>query len=247
MAKWKVDINCDVGEGVGNEAELFPYISSCNIACGGHAGDANTIRKVMKLARDHGVRVGAHPSYPDKANFGRVPMDVSLEALKESVLEQLNTFEEIADNLNIPISHIKPHGALYNQIASDTELAQWFLEVMTECRMSKRIYAPYGSAIDVLAPSKKIEVSHEVFADRNYDSLGRLVSRSRKDALIIEPEQVLNHILPMIKKGEILSVDGEVIKTKADTFCVHGDTPEAMEILHYLSRELPKHDVALNT
>ncbi|WP_422860073.1 5-oxoprolinase subunit PxpA [Flagellimonas sp. S174] len=246
MKKWYVDLNCDVGEGIGNEAQLFPHISSCNIACGGHAGESSSIFEIIGLAKRHTVKIGAHPSYPDKLNFGRKVMDISKDALRNSLSEQLSMFGKIAKQQEIPVNHIKPHGALYNQIAKDAELAKLFLEVVNESDLTKKIYALSGSQVALLAKTFKIEVCCEAFADRNYNSDGTLVPRTHKDALISKPGKVLQHVLPMIQNREIRTLSGETLRIQVDTICVHGDTPSALQILQYLSKELPKHNIVLS-
>lgn len=246
MGNWEVDFNCDVGEGVGNEAQLFPFISSCNIACGGHAGDESTMDSIIKLAMTHHIKIGAHPSYPDKANFGRKVLDISPSDLKRSLKAQLATFAKIVNELGANVNHIKPHGALYNQIAKDEELAKLFLEVVQESGLPQRIYALPNSKVALLAKRYGIEVFYEAFADRNYNDDGSLVSRTRINALISAPSDVLQHILPMIQKGEVVTLSKKHLKIRADTICVHGDTPTALEILQYLSVELPKHHILLN-
>jgi len=132
MGQFKIDINCDVGEGVGNEADIFPFISSCNIACGGHAGDQETMLKVAYLAKKHNLKVGSHPSYPDKANFGREVMDISDQNLIQSIRKQLADFDEVLKQEQISLHHIKAHGALYNQTAKDEELAKAYLDAIDD-------------------------------------------------------------------------------------------------------------------
>ncbi|MEM9076051.1 MAG: 5-oxoprolinase subunit PxpA [Bacteroidota bacterium] len=246
MEKWPVDFNCDVGEGIGNEAELFPFISSCNIACGGHAGDETSIRDIIRLANTHDVKIGAHPSYPDKENFGRKVMDIANNRLKQSLSMQLSIFHKISKELDIMVHHIKAHGALYNKIAKDIDLAALFLEVVQQSDLPQRIYAQPGSEVARLAIARGIEVCYEAFADRNYNEDGSLVSRTHENALISKPEHVLKHILPIIQKGKVATVSGKIIKMRTDTICVHGDTPTALQILEYLSKELRKHNVVLS-
>ncbi|MEM0933475.1 MAG: 5-oxoprolinase subunit PxpA [Bacteroidota bacterium] len=246
MEPWYIDINCDLGEGIGNEAQILPLISSCSIACGGHAGNKDTLFEIMRLAKEHGVQVGAHPSYPDKVNFGRKTMDISFHDLKKSLHQQLHLFQAVSEELNVPVSHIKPHGALYNQVAKDESLALFFLEVVKNTGLCKRIYAPYGSVIADLAAKEGIAVSFETFGDRNYTEDGNLVSRTNPNALILQPKRVLQHILPMIKKGALFTMFQKKIETRTDTICIHGDTETALKILLYLSKELPKHNVLLN-
>ncbi len=246
MKPFVIDINCDVGEGVGNEPDLFPYISSCNIACGGHAGDEATMRSIAALAQPHQVKIGAHPSYPDKPNFGREVMDISNEALSASIKNQLATFDGILEEINGKLHHIKAHGALYNETAKNEELAQNYLNAISEYRTRAIVYVPYGSVIASLAKAQGFELWFEGFADRNYNPDLSLVSRKSDKALIHRPEEVLNHVLPMICENRVLTISDQLVPIEVQTLCVHGDTSSALEILMYLSTELPNHQVKIH-
>ncbi len=243
MNEYFIDINCDVGEGVGNEADLFPFISSCNIACGGHAGSLQTMMQVAQLAAKHGIKVGAHPSYPDKANFGREVMDISKEELEQSIQTQLATFDEVLKQQQISLHHIKAHGALYNQTAKDEKLAKVYLKAIKSYRNKALLYVPFKSVVAQLALEMEFKIAHEAFADRNYNADLSLVSRIEQNALIQNPEQVLQHILPMIKQGRVKAMNNEFVEISAQTLCVHGDTAAALEILTYISEELPRNQV----
>lgn len=245
MDQFTIDINCDVGEGVGNEAQIFPYISSCNIACGGHAGDMETMREIVSLAKQHGLKVGAHPSYPDKANFGREVMDISNEDLIQSIQSQLADFDEVLNQGEITLHHIKAHGALYNQTVKDNQLAIAYLDAIAAYKNEAILYVPFGSEIARIAQEQGFQVWYEAFADRNYNPDLSLVSRKTENALIEQPEAVLQHILPIIKKGEVLTVEAGLRQISADTLCIHGDTVSALDILMYLSRELPQNQVKI--
>lgn len=245
METWSIDVNCDVGEGVGNEASLFPYISSCNIACGGHAGDVSTMTGIVQLAKAHHIKIGAHPSYPDKTNFGREVMDISDVELKQSIAEQLNVFDKVLQAEHAQLHHIKAHGALYNQTAKDLHLASVYLEAVGPFREKAFLYVPYGSIIAELAQTSGFRIKYEAFGDRNYNPDLTLVSRKKEHALILEPSKVLDHVLPMIKEGKVLTIDGTRQNINAKTICIHGDTSSALQILMYLSNELPKHRVQL--
>lgn len=245
MKSWSVDINCDVGEGVGKEAQLLPLINSCNIACGGHTGDLESVTEVVKLAKINNVKVGAHPSYPDKANFGREVMTIPDSELRQSILNQLRIFDEVLKKEEIQLHHIKAHGALYNETTKNGKLAELYLETIKEYRSKAYLYIPYGSIIASIAAEKGFKLMYEAFGDRNYNKDLSLVSRKIDNALIEEPEKVLQHILPIIKEGKVKVVTGEKIKIKAETICIHGDTSSALEILMYLSEELPKYKVQI--
>ena len=245
MKQWNVDINCDVGEGIGNEAHIFPLITSCNIACDGHAGDMESMRAMIKLAKQHQVKIGAHPSYPDRANFGRKMVEIADFDLKNSLLHQLSEFNKVLDEENATLHHIKPHGALYNEAARNENLAELVLSVINEFGSTQTIYAPFGSCIAQRASEFGVKVIFEVFGDRNYNDDGSLLSRQKNESLIQEPKAVLEHILPMIKYDRVKTLQGNEIPTKAETICIHGDTSSALEILTYLSHEFPKHQLLL--
>ncbi|MGO4920950.1 5-oxoprolinase subunit PxpA [Maribacter spongiicola] len=243
MAKRTIDINCDVGEGVRNEEELFPLISSCNIACGGHAGSRESILFCLELAKKYSVKVGAHPSYPDRENFGRVSMNISSAALIQSIKEQLQIFTALCDQMHVALHHIKPHGALYNDIAKDEHLAKTFLTGIEEFKKGVVLYVPYGSVIQSLALENGFKVLVEAFADRNYHTDLSLVSRKESNALITDGKEVLNHLLTMYKENEVKTVSGDKIPIIANTYCIHGDTPSALQILTYITKHLSEHNL----
>ncbi|MBT8236150.1 MAG: 5-oxoprolinase subunit PxpA [Bacteroidia bacterium] len=243
--KLRIDLNCDVGEGQGNEAQLFPFISSCNIACGGHAGDAASIREILRLAEQHQVKVGAHPSYPDRKNFGRISLDIKDEALKASIKNQLSEFFTIAHEENIQVHHIKPHGALYNDIAGNEQLAELFLTAAADYLPGCQLYAPFGSCIAELALNSGVAVCFEAFADRNYNENLSLVSRKLANALITDPQTMTDHVLRMVKEKQVLTLEGSLVPIQAQTFCVHGDTPDAVSLLEKLHTFLENEQIMI--
>ncbi|WP_291868738.1 5-oxoprolinase subunit PxpA [Maribacter sp.] len=240
MDKKYININCDVGEGIANEEQLFPYISSCNIACGGHFGTVDTIRKTVQLAIKNDVKIGAHPSYPDRVNFGRVSMHMKKDVFVKSIQEQMHNIETILHQKKEKLHHIKAHGALYNDIAKDLNLAKSFLEAVSEYKSRVCLYVPYGSLIAEEALKQEFSVKYEAFADRNYNANLSLVSRKSTNALIEHPKAVLEHIRLMVHQEKVQVISGELVSIKAETFCIHGDTISALDILIYLSRNLPK-------
>ena len=240
-----MDINADVGEGIGNEVDLMPYLSSCNIACGGHAGDVATMTKVVKLAKKHNVKIGAHPSFPDKENFGRVDMKISAADLYSSLKQQIRALQNVLHSENAQLHHIKPHGALYNLAAKDDKAALVIIEVVKSIPMPVKLYAPYKSKIAELATNENIQVTFEAFADRNYNEDLSLVSRKKDNALLIDKDEVLHHVLNIIKHEKVKTISGVEVPIKAMTYCVHGDTKNAIEILKYLNIELPKYQVEI--
>ncbi|MBT8178138.1 MAG: 5-oxoprolinase subunit PxpA [Eudoraea sp.] len=241
----KIDLNADVGEGLNNEQDLFPFISSCSIACGGHAGDEQTMKRVVALALENKVKIGAHPSYPDRENFGRKSIKLARPDLISCVREQIESLLQILEEANAPLHHIKPHGALYNDLAKDKELARCFMEAVRPYRNSTKLYVPYGSVIAEEAKASGWPVFYEAFGDRNYNDDLSLVSRSNPEALIQDPHSVLQHILPIIREGKLTTLTGEKKAIKAETICLHGDTDNVLEILTYLAREFPKNNLLI--
>ncbi|WP_373520592.1 5-oxoprolinase subunit PxpA [Aquiflexum sp.] len=225
------DINCDLGEGLSIDALLMPYLGSCNIACGGHAGNEQTIRETIRLAKKHQVKIGAHPSYPDPLNFGRLKMEISLESLKNSLISQLSIFRDLANEENIEIHHIKPHGALYNFSAQDHSTASLILDILENEFSGPYLYCPPNSLISQMAEERHIPIKREVFADRNYNDDGSLVSRTKSNAVIKDGDEVLDHIKIMVEKGNIKTATGNIIPIQADTICIHGDNSNAVGIL----------------
>ncbi|WP_086476533.1 MULTISPECIES: 5-oxoprolinase subunit PxpA [Arenibacter] len=243
MTVYTIDINCDLGEGANNEAQIMPYISSCNIACGGHAGDVQTMKMVADLAKEHKVLVGAHPSYPDKENFGRVSIELPEQELINSIKSQISTLARVLAELQIPLDHIKPHGALYNDAAIEERVANIFLLAIEEYKEEVVLYAPYRSVMGELALVKGFKVKYEGFMDRNYNPDGSLVGRKHPNAMIDDPKAVLQHLSYMVKEKAVKTIDGSSIKLMADTYCIHGDEAATLQILAYLSQELPKHKI----
>ena len=243
MNRVYININSDVGEGIGNEKDLLPLISSCNIACGGHAGNDETMSEVAQLAYQNGVKVGAHPSYPDRKNFGRVSIDISENELLTSIRSQLTGFQSILEKENIPLHHIKPHGALYNDLATNTDLSRVFLMAVESFKNTASLYVPFNSCIAKEAVIQGFNIQHEAFADRNYNLDLSLVSRKLPNAVIEEPQQVLEHLLCMVNEKKVQIIKGKKVPIVADTYCIHGDSSSTLQILHYLSTELKKYNI----
>ena len=240
-----VDINCDVGEGIGNEAELMPYLSSCSVACGAHAGDINTICETIKLALQHSVKIGAHPSFPDRENFGRKIILMTPTELQSSIEDQIIQVRDVLEKLGGKLHHVKPHGALYNSAAIDPGIAQTLVNAIKNTTNDVVLYVPYGSIIEKLALKNNLKIKIEAFADRNYNSNLTLVSRKNENALIIDEDLMLTHLLKMIKEQKVISVDGVEVEIKADTFCVHGDNPNAKKILKIITKKLSENGVKI--
>lgn len=233
-----VDINCDLGEGLDNEHDLMPLISSCNIACGAHAGSKKIIDEVIQLAKNNNVKIGAHPSFPDRANFGREVMDISNEVLQQSIEDQLHLFRERAAAQKVKVHHVKPHGALYNLIAVNEEKAQVVVQAILNFFDDVKIYVPYNSVIERVAQEHGIDIVYEAFADRNYNDNLTLVSRALPYAVITDKEKVVEHVKKMVEQSVVRTVTCNEKPIKAQTFCVHGDNKHAIEILQYLKENL---------
>ena len=232
-----IDINCDLGEGFNNEHLLMPLLTSCNIACGAHAGSVGIIDKVLDLAALHNVKVGTHPSFPDRENFGRVVLDMKDTELQQSLHQQLFLFKERAARLNIAVHHVKPHGALYNLIVKNEEKAHVVAKVVQQVFPTAKLYVPFASCIEKVAQGYGIEVVYEAFADRNYNDDLTLVLRSESNAMITDPDEVVAHITRMHTQAKVKTIQGHEKPIKAQTFCIHGDNTQAVEILKKLHQE----------
>ena len=240
-----IDINVDVGEGVNNEAQLMPYISSCNIACGGHAGDLETMKTVVKLAKQHRVKIGAHPSFPDKENFGRQAIEISSAALFKSIREQINSLMSVLRNENARLQHIKPHGSLYNLATTDVTIATVIVEAVKSISLPLKLYVPYNSVIAELAIKENIPIAYEAFADRNYNEDLTLVSRNEENAIIYDSNELYNHVSRMITQQKVKTISGVEVKIIADTFCIHGDNPKAVNLIKDLTKKLEQKHIKI--
>jgi len=245
MMQMIVDINADVGEGLNNEGLLMPYLSSCNIACGGHAGDKESMRKVVKLAKQHKVKIGAHPSFPDKQNFGRQVMEMPCADLYTSLKQQIRSLMQVIRDEHATLHHVKPHGALYNLAAKDEKTANVIIEVVKSIAFPLYLYVPYGSVVAELARKEGVKITYEAFADRNYNEDLSLVSRSLPNAIITNPVEVFEHVKKMIFEKKVKTNNGVEVEINADTFCIHGDNPEALKLLQNLIKKLQEFQVVI--
>ncbi len=229
-----MDINCDLGEGAGNDEKIMPYITSCNIACGGHAGDELTVARTLRLAKKYSVKAGAHPSFPDRENFGRKLIKIDKKELEKALLSQIFMIGKIAKKEGVKLHHLKLHGALYNQAAKDKGLAMLILNIMKKLDKSLILYVPYNSLIADLSQQYKIPYFYEVFADRAYHEDLSLVSRGEPGALIYDPDVILKRVKLIKDKAKVVTVSGKEVRIKGDTVCVHGDHPNAVAIARKL-------------
>lgn len=224
----KIDINCDMGESfghytIGNDLALMEYISSCNIACGYHAGDPVVMRETVRYAAKKQLGIGAHPSYPDLQGFGRRSMKIPTDELSAMINYQINALKGFAEMYGNKLHHIKPHGALYNDIAKSEELSKMMVDLVIKINSDIILVGLAGSVTEEVCSNYKIRFRGEFFADRNYDREGYLVSRTKENAVITDPEKIAKRVLHFIKNGEVLSIDNSLLKINASTICVHGD------------------------
>ena len=231
----KVNLNADLGEGTNIEKLIMPFLSSCSIACGGHTGNTNTMSEAIQIAVESNVKIGAHPSYPDKDGFGRIPISISNKDLTKSLISQINSLKQILNDFQINLDHIKPHGALYNLSAKNYDLAMLLIEVIIQNYDDVFLYVPSGSLIEKLALENSVKIKKEVFLDRNYNSDNSLVSRNNDNAIIKSSKLMFDRIENITKNGFLLSHDGKKIHLKADTFCIHGDSPNIVDYLNELN------------
>ena len=210
------------------------FIGSCNIACGGHARDLETMRRPVIMAKDFHVKIGAHPSFVDRLHFGRKVVKVSKETLKTQLLDQIHSLLRVLDSFGLPLHHVKPHGALYNVIAKSEEMSAMMLEVMQELDDKILLYVPFDSEIEKLARSKGVPIWIEAFADRNYNDDFSLMSRSKPEAVINDPEEVKVRVENMIQNRQLTSMNGVTRQAHIDTICLHGDHENAVDIAKIL-------------
>jgi len=228
-----VDLNSDLGEGAGTDAAIMPLITSANIACGGHAGNESTMRSGVELAMRSKVAVGAHPGYPDRERFGRVALDMPASELSEAVRRQIDAIVGIASRLGARLSHVKAHGALYNQAERDAAVARTILMGIQAASGGSDlvVFAPPGSAMHTEAEGLGMRVAREGFIDRAYEPDGTLRPRTLAGALITDPAAAAAQALSFVRDGGTRATDGTFLELEVDTLCVHGDTPGAPEVV----------------
>lgn len=229
----QIDLNCDLGEGIGNDKAIMPYITSANISCGFHAGDEKTMRETIRLAKRFGVNVGAHPSWNDRENFGRREMDVPLDEAEQIVLEQIQMLAAIAKEEGVALTHVKPHGALYNQAVRELQLAVTIARAVKSISVDLILVGLAGSRLIEAGREMGLNVAAEGFPDRGYNPDGTLMSRSLPGALIESPKAVARHAIELVKTGGM------------DTLCLHGDHANAAENARLLRHVLETNGVEI--
>jgi len=246
----RIDLNCDMGElpeaiADGTQEALMRSITSANVACGGHAGDEHTMRTTIEQALRAGVAIGAHPGYPDRANFGRLELKLPAETIAESVFEQVRALAEIAAACGARLAHVKPHGALYNQAVRSRELAEAIAQGVARWNRDVVLVGLAGSPMLDVFREAGFAVAAEAFADRRYEPDGTLRSRKFENALIRDPEEAGRQALRIAERRSVIACDGSEVTVNAQTICIHGDTPGAPKIAATVARTLREASIAL--
>lgn len=243
----KIDINCDMAEGIGNEAELMPWITSANIACGYHAGNDDLMKETVDLCLKYKVAIGAHPSFPDWENFGRTNMNFPGEQIQQIVLKQLIILKKIVDERGARLHHVKPHGALYNMAAKDPDLARSIAVAVKSFDASLILYGLSQSAMIREAKSLNLRTANEVFADRTYQSDGSLTPRTQPNALIESENRAVEQVIRFVKEGSVKTITGEIISLQADTICLHGDGAHAVPFAKLIHARLVEEKINIQS
>jgi 5-oxoprolinase (ATP-hydrolysing) subunit A len=246
----RIDLNCDMGElpeaiADGTQEALMPSFTSVNVACGGHAGDPQTMHSTIEQALRWKLAIGAHPGYPDRANFGRVELSLPPQAIADSVYQQVRSLAEIAARCKVSLTHVKPHGALYNQAAHNRQLAKAIAKGIAQWRTDIVLVGLAGSPMLDVFREAGFPVAAEAFADRRYEPDGTLRSRNHADALIHDPAEASRQALRIVEQRMVIARDGSKVAVNAQTICIHGDTPGATKIAVTVSETLRQAGVNL--
>ncbi len=230
----EININCDLGEkskhhSNKHDPELLKIVNSANVACGYHAGDDESMNQVVEISKNNGVSIGAHPSFNDPDNFGRKRMNLSSSEIRKLIIDQYAILQEIAAKHGENVTHIKPHGALNNMACEDIELATTLAKTINEISKDLIYLVPTGSKMEEAAKKLDMKIACEIFADRNYEDDGNLVSRKKPNALITDPEEAKKHVLSMVKNQSINCLSGKQITCEIDSICIHGDNVSSLE------------------
>jgi len=248
----EININCDLGEKSKHHSnkydpDLLEIINSANVACGYHAGDKETMNQVIKISKKNGVSIGAHPSFNDPENFGRERMNLSSSEIKKLIIDQYEILQKIASEHGEKVSHIKPHGALNNMACEDIELATTLAKTIKDINKDLIYLVPTGSKMQQAAKKLHMKFACEIFADRNYEDDGNLVSRKKPHALIIDPEQAKKHVLKMVQTQSLNCHSGKQIPCEIDSVCIHGDNLSALATAKSIKENLIENGLELKT
>jgi len=246
----EININCDLGEkskfhSIVNDPELLTIVNSANIACGFHAGDKETMEMVIKISRDNGVSIGAHPSFNDPENFGRKRINLNSLEIKRLIIQQYEILQDIALKHNEIVTHIKPHGALNNMACEDLELASIIANTINEIDKNIIYLVPTGSKMEIAAKKLGMKIACEIFADRNYEDDGTLVSRSKPNAIITDPEIAKRHVFNMVKNQSLNCLSGKRVPCEIDSICIHGDNISSLNTAKSIKSDLLKNGLEL--
>ena len=246
----EININCDLGEksklhNNENDPFLLGIVNSANVACGYHAGDEETMDQVVKISKEKNVSIGAHPSFNDPENFGRKRMNLSSAEIRNLIIDQYEILQRIAFNHNENVTHIKPHGALNNMACEDLELATTIAKTVNEIDKDMIYLVPTGSKMEIAAKKLGMKIACEIFADRNYEDDGNLVSRSKPNALITDPEQAKKHVLAMVKNQALNCLSGKKIPCEIDSVCIHGDNESSLNTAKSIKENLTANGLML--
>ena len=247
---YKVDLNCDLGESFGSyklglDEEVISYISSANVACGFHASDPLVMAHTVKLAKDAGVCVGAHPGFQDLVGFGRRNMNISYKEAKAMVQYQIGALDAFCKAAGIEMQHVKPHGALYNMAGKDLKLAEAICEGIYEVNPKLILLALSGSEMVKATQNIGLKVAREAFADRAYEEDGSLVPRTKDGAMIIDEEVAIKRVIKMVKENKVEAITGKDIEINVDSICVHGDGPKALEFVKKIKARLELENIKI--
>jgi UPF0271 protein len=246
----RIDLNADVGESLGpwpmgDDARLIPLVTSVNVACGAHAGDPLTIERTIRMAVDHDISVGAHPGYPDLVGFGRRDLDMTTGELRASIVYQVGAVAAVARSLDTELRHVKPHGALYNRAARDHAVAETIATAIRRASPELILVGLAGSALIGAGVAAGLQVASEAFADRAYEPDGSLRSRRRPGAILATPAAAAKQAVSIVRDGRVTAIDGTAIAVRADTICIHGDTPGAADYVAAVRAALDKAGVTI--
>ena len=247
----EININCDLGESskfcsTENDPLLLKIVNSANIACGYHAGDKPTMEKTIKISKENSVSIGAHPSFNDPENFGRKRLNLPSGEISKLIIDQINILSNIASSSGIKVTHVKPHGALNNMACEDYELAKTISESIIQVNKDLIFLVPTGSQMEKAGKKLGMKIAAEIFADRNYEDDGNLVSRSKNNAMITDPEIAKKHVIKMVKNQALNCYSGKQIPCEIDSVCIHGDGQSAVKTAKQIREGLIKAGVTLN-
>ena len=248
----EININCDLGEkskfhSTENDPDLLNIVNSASVACGYHAGDEETMNQVIEISKKNGVSIGAHPSFNDPENFGRKRINLSSSEIRKLIIDQYNILQNIASNHGEFVSHIKPHGALNNMACEDSELANTLAKAIKEISQDLIYLVPTGSKMEEEAKKLNMKIACEIFADRNYEDDGNLVSRKKPHALITDPEIAKKHVVNMVKNQALNCHSGKQIPCEIDSVCIHGDNESSLATAVSIKNELLDNGLNLKT